>query len=800
MTVHDPIKQEMEKIEIPKELHERSIRGIQQAKYELASGRNKAAKKVAKILGLTAASLVIAVTIGAATSPTFAEYVKSWFSFYKTDEGIKKAVSAGFGEPINREVTDQGITFKVKEVIQDELRISLLYSVEKDGKSVESDRLFDTFIPRGTDDDPYANRYEVVDTEGNVLPLRMEHTRVGNDRILILSLQSLAAGRGKSSIPELPHKIIVRFDINQIGDTRGKWQLEVPLDLMKAKAATVVVPINKRYTSPLGFRIDFHELRHGSSTSEMVLQVHETQAWRSAMKREPMFRYEVKDSEGNTVAARDGLNRKDLGLQSVNTIDRVFSGQGTLGHVEYRNSFVPFKDAKELSLFVTAIYLQEHLSTPIEVALPPKALLQKPLVKEVNGSKVTFKTRMKTEEQHESLKDGRTVFQGKGWILELDQQLGSSRLDLQWHLQSVLDRGSRFETATVLERDAEGNHRNRTMFFFADQASLPDSLSLQLMGGTKITPIDWSVPLVASSEPLPPMVDELIYEMTVEQLEPELVNKAERAIRELMPNQPAELYGAADYSDKWLLYTKDNSGSMAIVDKATAEPISVQRTIPYYELDKSIQETVEEMLRKLHPEQPIRFKTANRHRSIKDDHWLIQNEQANMVIDAHTGNVDSAAISYTAGKFDERAKSAAEQAFEQFSKGKSISFMEMKRVWSPKQHVWEFYRDGSLLAQVGVESNQVWLVQQSFKDDHPGDEAKARKMYANQSYTGDQAIAKVGSTIQQVFGVALKDYKVSVQLNEYTFSKKGSPSISGTVNARGEFWRLELLPFEGMQE
>lgn len=119
---------------------------------------------------------------------------------------------------------------------------------------------------------------------------------------------------------------------------------------------------------------------------------------------------------------------------------------------------------------------------------------------------------------------------------------------------------------------------------------------------------------------------------------------------------------------------------------------------------------------------------------------------------------------------------------------------------APTEHVWEIGREMSLFARVGVRTNRVWSVQQSYKDDHPGNEQAARKKYATSLYSPEQAIRKVNSTVKQVFGIDMEGYEASVKLNEYTFTKKGSMTMKGTVNAKGEFWKLELIPIEGIQD
>lgn len=808
MNHHNKITQEMEKIEIPKELHDRIKLGIQQAKKERVPRSRKTL--FFKIASITAASLIFAVAVGMAASPTFANMVKSWFSLNQVDGGLKKAADEGYAEPLNKKVTDQGITLHVKEVVHDALRMSVLYGIEQDGKPLNSDLLFETFIPNGPDDDPYVNQYQIVDNQGKVLPLHLQQSVVGDDRILTFSLDDLVPGFEVQSLSDLPDQVVVRFDINQIGKTRGKWHLDVPIDLTKAKSSTVLIPLNQRYVSPLGFSINFNQLRHGSSKSELLLEKHETQSWRSSRKIEPQFRYEIRDSTGTVVAAHDDLSNSGLGLENINIIDR--SGMGESGHVKYRHAFMPFEDAKDLKLFLTAIYTQEHTKDEFVVNLNPEALTKEPHVQEMNGKSVTFKARLKTDEAPELLKDGRQAFQGKGWVLEADQQLGSDTLDVQWRMKD--EQGKLMDVATVTElvKDDKGNYRNRTLFFFAEGTPLPDQITMSFDTWTKKTPVNWSFPLVPSTDSLPPIAHETIYEMTVEELKPEIVRKAEQALQELGVGKPVTLYGATDYSDRWFLYTRDDSGSIVIVEKATEEPIVVKRIIPYSELDAKLQQTAEETLQQMEPGHDLVFEEAIRYKSKTENRWIIQdksktenrritqNEQFEVIIDAATGKVEEASLSYAPEQVDAKIKAAAEQAYNAFSQDKDLKANTIKKRKTPQKHVWELYQDNSLAVQVGVRTNQVLSVEQSYKNYHPGNESEARKQYATPFYTEQQAIAKISPLAKQVLNIDLGGYEVSVELNEYMFTKKGSEAIKGTVNSKGDFWRLEMIPIEGIQD
>lgn len=304
----------------------------------------------------------------------------------------------------------------------------------------------------------------------------------------------------------------------------------MPIDLSAAKASSDLVPLSQRYISPVGFSIDFKQLRHSPSKSELLLQVDETQAWRSAKKIEPMFRYEITDGEG--ISSRPwAACGAGLSIGSRNVLKRFLNGQGSIGHMKYRHAFLPFPDAKELTLELTAIYTEERADKELAVAIEPEALRKKPLLKEVNGKSVTFKMRVKEDEAPEQMKDGRSVLAGKGWILEADQQLGSDTLDLQWRMEDGQGKPVQAQSVTELEQDEQGNYRNRTLFFFEGQTPVYDRLTMYVDNWTKKIPVNMSIPLVPSSEELPPLDEVPIYEMTVDELKPDMVRQAEQALR-----------------------------------------------------------------------------------------------------------------------------------------------------------------------------------------------------------------------------------------------------------------------------
>lgn len=787
------VTEEIETIEIPQELRVRSRLGIEKAKQERNVSPWKS--KLAKSAMIAAAGAGLIVALGSATSPTFASYVKSLFLFYNVDEGLKKAADDGFTEAVNRQVTDQGITFRVKEVVNDMFRLSILLVLEKDGKPIDPERLLDIFDPSLARQEPFENEFGVTDEQGNRLNLGNRWETVGDSAVLSLSLDELAAGREVKSLADLPDRINIHFDMIHIAGTDGKWHMNVPIDLAKAKASAAVIPINKRYTSPFGFSIDFLQLHHGPSKSEMLLQVNESQQWRRSYKGSPSFRYEIRDGQGKIVAAKDAIGLTDLEIGNNNTIQQFMSGRGSYGQMRHWQPFVPFKEAKDLTLEVTAIYTQEKTAEDFSVTFDPKELMKQPLAKETEGKKLAFTARIKTEEAKERLSDSREAFKGTGWIIEVDQQLGSDTLDLKWEMQHGPENA---EQATLLSKDNKGNYRNRTLFFFRDTAAISERVTMAFNRYTKSNPVSWSIPLKPSSDLLPNAPR--AFDMTIEDLNrPEIVARAEQAMRELTPGEPAQMYGVTEFDDRWFFHLKDPDTSIVIVDKASGEPFILRRRYSYDQLNGTLRQKAEQAMKELDPGRSGWFDNAERVKREGQNEWIISGEKAEVVIDGATGDVTKATLIYPPSKLNPQIKAEAELAYAALFNGRELRVADVKRIRTTEKDVWELsVRGRRFEAVIGAVTQQLRSASVPAKDDLPKNDAEARALYATPPITAEQASAAAAPVVKQLFGVELDGYKASVQLNEYTFTKQGAPTVKAKFNAKGELWEYNLPSGQGV--
>lgn len=83
-----------------------------------------------------------------------------------------------------------------------------------------------------------------------------------------------------------------------------------------------------------------------------------------------------------------------------------------------------------------------------------------------------------------------------------------------------------------------------------------------------------------------------------------------------------------------------------------------------------LRKTVEDILRQLSPDQPVVFEEAVREKSEVNNRWVLHNEHADIIIDALTGKLMEASLSYEPGRFDAEAKAVADIAYSSLRKTK----------------------------------------------------------------------------------------------------------------------------------
>lgn len=164
---------------------------------------------------------------------------------------------------------------------------------------------------------------------------------------------------------DIPDQVTIRFDIRPIGNQTGNWKLDLPIDLAAAKALARIINLNNRYESPYGFQIDFLQLRHVPSKSELVFRVNDRVRGTEANCCSPHIRYQIKNEEGRIVAAWDGLIgtvmlKKENTLLENNGLVPSQMGHRGEGYWIQRHPFIPLSHTGNLELELVTVYAPER--------------------------------------------------------------------------------------------------------------------------------------------------------------------------------------------------------------------------------------------------------------------------------------------------------------------------------------------------------------------------------------------------------------------------------------------------------
>ncbi|MED1799844.1 DUF4179 domain-containing protein [Brevibacillus porteri] len=211
-------------------------------------------------VGLTAAILLLALTVGVVSSPTLAHYVQSIFSESFIVE-MQRGGDLGFSQKVNQKVTDQGITMMVDEILVDPLKmyVSIRFFTEKN-QELEASIEFEN----------KDNRIFLSDQNGKYIGTEVQHSygfetlylpeNIPNDLILNLKVNRVDLHDEASKEKE-----------EKVNRTYGRWHLKIPVSLEKSKSATQTIPIKKTYTSPQGFLLEADRLILTPMESKLIL-------------------------------------------------------------------------------------------------------------------------------------------------------------------------------------------------------------------------------------------------------------------------------------------------------------------------------------------------------------------------------------------------------------------------------------------------------------------------------------------------------------------------------------------------
>ncbi|MCC0565153.1 DUF4179 domain-containing protein [Brevibacillus borstelensis] len=369
---------------------------------------------------MAVAGLAVVVALGTLVSPTFASYVNGLFyaanplkgpytdtesvvSLYseeQTDKGALVAAEKGYVKPLNLKVTDQGLTMEMKAVLADSARIMVLGSLtDKEGKKL------DTF---------WQDQFSRISSE-NVEEYRVIQLKDKNGRVLnppnsklpdsfrwmpLPNGENFVIGRDFAELfddrSRLPDEAILEVRVKQLGETKGSWNFDIPIDLRPAKAATKTVSVQQKLTTPQGEWIDLKEARFSPSAAQLQFAVSE------GTGRDKGVRYSLIDEQGTVLASWDDLHviypGEELSSNVIPGLSR--GGMYNAGRLPYKNvwvhSFAPIDHTKKVTMKLDAVYTAEKADFRAKLSIAE--LDKKPVTVTEEGNTFTF-TPVKKQER-----------------------------------------------------------------------------------------------------------------------------------------------------------------------------------------------------------------------------------------------------------------------------------------------------------------------------------------------------------------------------------------------------------------
>ncbi|WP_432361997.1 DUF4179 domain-containing protein [Sporosarcina sp. UB5] len=447
----------------------------------------KRRKTVWKRITLTAAGVVLAVSIGATVNPTFAQFIGGLFSSDYVDKGLNIAAEAGLTQRVDLQVEDQGLTFVVEEVIADTSRVSLSYKVLSE-KGIPQD----TRLKRN-------NKITAIDQNGNEMKeLGAGWHRESDYGFVEFNLHDL---------DNTIEKLMIQFDLVELNGVKGNWQLQVPVDLSENRKLTKSVDLIDASADHHGVEINLKKLQVAPSSFGLFFETSLTEEEKTKYER-AMREFEEtfgKDLMNRHVGNTSGIsyhikNAEDEVVYSTNhsiyeETTGMLRGMGedmdTFGHTAWTHSYLP-KNEDQLTFILDGVYKMEP--TDLSLTIKPKEMNKHPLTLDYKGNHVKVKSVRKPQ-----------FGQEKSVIINLDGKINSLDADLgNWI--AVDDKGNSYTanrrgSSISAKKDKNGLHDVRFSLEVEGLKEVPDELTLYLVSMTFYYPVEkqWQVPLLGEN-------------------------------------------------------------------------------------------------------------------------------------------------------------------------------------------------------------------------------------------------------------------------------------------------------------
>lgn len=198
-----------------------------------------------------AAAAVLSVGILTAVSPSFAQLITSFFSTEQVDTGLQEAEILGFVEAVNYEVTSNGLTVRVDEVMADSTRIAFTYQIiDKNGKIKN----------------PHFDNWN---EKNNMIFVNKDNEELPQEDYGSWSYKEGDIGFFELRTPNVTEDVLLKWQIREINGKEGNWDMDIPIPIEKALASMTVVDLQNATYAQQNVSVTFEEVRFSPSATEI---------------------------------------------------------------------------------------------------------------------------------------------------------------------------------------------------------------------------------------------------------------------------------------------------------------------------------------------------------------------------------------------------------------------------------------------------------------------------------------------------------------------------------------------------
>ncbi|MGG0791945.1 DUF4179 domain-containing protein [Peribacillus simplex] len=348
------IKQEIEKIKIPKELHERTKLGLEKAKLEQRSNKKRKLYKRFSIAAAVCLIVVSTLTFTPVLAAIQEVYDKIFSSKHIDDTGVRTAIDLGHGQAVDQTFYDEkhDITVHFESVMMDDKETKLLLTYQSKETNLKK-HYIDLF-------EGVSSIYLIVGDE------RKKLDNVGwgsnyydskeNKMAEALSFESIKKYEGQDIRLEIENLTI--WNDSGMDSVQTTWPLDFKLD-KSAVSERETVAVNKDFIfEKVTYKIK--QVEFSALETRVVVTGKDTKLMRdeTGLKYRVMSKLEHQFLNARRVDEEDGyvVNHKKSGVflrSAGEKIEPVFSKGEVEGEDdEYIMIFAPVKDPKDCILEV----------------------------------------------------------------------------------------------------------------------------------------------------------------------------------------------------------------------------------------------------------------------------------------------------------------------------------------------------------------------------------------------------------------------------------------------------------------